>query len=331
MASFPWLNIASGALFGSALTAAGMYSPSTIIGQMHLTNFHMMKGFLAASASSALAIIFARSLNLSPCKPRTPNTLSLLGTYDGNIIGGLLLGFGMALTGACPGTVFPQLATGISSAIPVVGGTILGGIIYSKLKPHINSKVTNQEALSKPTVYQKLGLSEKTAITFYELALTAGLLGASIYAPRNSASLVNPVLGGLLVGGTQFASLYLTGSTLGISTAFEQIGDFFWWAVHSLSGSKAPMPNIRGTAFAFGTLGGSFLLGRIVAIPTPDEHIEAKDDIVPQGDKVNSCHCFVEFDDATKADLAIEALDGTDKWGGEIAVRRAHPTKRKAI
>jgi hypothetical protein len=53
MSSFPWRNVMSGAIFGAALTAAGMYSPATIIGQMNLTSFHMMKGFLAASATSA--------------------------------------------------------------------------------------------------------------------------------------------------------------------------------------------------------------------------------------------------------------------------------------
>ena len=53
MASLPWRNILSGAIFGAALTAAGMYSPSTIIEQMNFTSFHMMKGFLSASATSA--------------------------------------------------------------------------------------------------------------------------------------------------------------------------------------------------------------------------------------------------------------------------------------
>ncbi|KAH6679206.1 YeeE/YedE family protein [Halenospora varia] len=274
MASFPWLNIVSGTLFGSALTAAGMYSPSTIIGQMHLTNFHMLKGFLAASASSSLAIIYAHKLHLSTCKPRTPNTLSLFGTYDGNLIGGLLLGFGMTLSGACPGTVFPQFATGISSSIPTMGGAILGGILYSFLKPHITGKVTNQAALTKPTLYQKLGTSEKVGISTFELLCSAGLFAATVLYPKNSISLVNPIVGGLLIGGTQFASLYLLGCTLGISTAFEQIGDFFWWAIHSLIGSRKSMPTVRGTAFAFGTLGGSYLLSKAVMLPIPGEHIE---------------------------------------------------------
>ncbi len=46
-------SLASGAAFGSALLAAGVYSPHIIVGQMRLENFHMLQAFLAASASSA--------------------------------------------------------------------------------------------------------------------------------------------------------------------------------------------------------------------------------------------------------------------------------------
>lgn len=46
-------SMLSGAIFGSALVAAGVYAPMIIIGQMQFQDFHMLKTFLAASASSA--------------------------------------------------------------------------------------------------------------------------------------------------------------------------------------------------------------------------------------------------------------------------------------
>lgn len=46
-------SVLSGALFGAALTAAGVYSPTVIISQMKLESFHMLKVFLSASATSA--------------------------------------------------------------------------------------------------------------------------------------------------------------------------------------------------------------------------------------------------------------------------------------
>lgn len=62
MTTHPVLNsVAAGAVFGAALTAAGVYSPSVIIGQMQLTDFHMLKAFLAASASSACVSLSSSS------------------------------------------------------------------------------------------------------------------------------------------------------------------------------------------------------------------------------------------------------------------------------
>jgi len=46
------MSIITGAAFGSALTLSGVYSPSVIISQMQLRNFHMLESFLTASAIS---------------------------------------------------------------------------------------------------------------------------------------------------------------------------------------------------------------------------------------------------------------------------------------
>jgi hypothetical protein len=45
--------LAAGAIFGAALTAAGVYHPSVIIGQMRMEDFLMLKVFLTATATSA--------------------------------------------------------------------------------------------------------------------------------------------------------------------------------------------------------------------------------------------------------------------------------------
>ncbi len=46
-------NLSAGAAFGVALSASGVASPSVILGQMQLQNFHMLQSFLTASACSA--------------------------------------------------------------------------------------------------------------------------------------------------------------------------------------------------------------------------------------------------------------------------------------
>jgi hypothetical protein len=48
-----FMDFVTGAAFGSALTFSGVWSPSVIISQMQLRNFHMLQAFLGASATSA--------------------------------------------------------------------------------------------------------------------------------------------------------------------------------------------------------------------------------------------------------------------------------------
>lgn len=43
----------SGALFGAALSAAGVASPSVILSQLRFENFHMFEVFLTATGCSA--------------------------------------------------------------------------------------------------------------------------------------------------------------------------------------------------------------------------------------------------------------------------------------
>jgi hypothetical protein len=43
-----------------------------------------------------------------------------------------MLGVGMALTGSCPGTVLPQIVTGVRSGLLVGIGGILGAIQFTR-------------------------------------------------------------------------------------------------------------------------------------------------------------------------------------------------------
>jgi uncharacterized membrane protein YedE/YeeE len=165
--------------------------------------------------------------------------------------------------------VFPQVATGISSAKQVLLGSAIGGIIYSWLKPRIQASAINkkQEAFTKPTVPQRVGTNAWTGLAAYELLCSSLVAGAVYTFPRDDPSLVNPILGGILIGVSQFTSLLLTSSTLGISSAFEQFGDNFWW----LFTPSQPRPSIKATVFAFGTLSGSWLLTQLAEVPAPHE------------------------------------------------------------
>jgi hypothetical protein len=46
-------SLVPGAAFGAALSVSRVWVPSVILGHMHLKDFHMLEGFLSATASSA--------------------------------------------------------------------------------------------------------------------------------------------------------------------------------------------------------------------------------------------------------------------------------------
>ena len=57
----------------------------------------------------------------------------------GQVYGGLLFGFGWALTGACPGPLFAQIGTGASVIIITLFSAVLGTWVYGYLReklPH---------------------------------------------------------------------------------------------------------------------------------------------------------------------------------------------------
>jgi uncharacterized membrane protein YedE/YeeE len=179
----------------------------------------------------------------------------------------------MALTGACPGTVLPQLATGIPSAVYVLLGAVSGGILYSKfgrsliLPPSTLNSTTNSTTspLEKDpkTLDQLLQIDPLRALAIYESILLGIVAVVGYLKPDDKDVLLPGAVGGLLIGGSQFASLALTRNTLGVSGAYEQAGDLFWWVV---SGMRGKRPSVRGVGFVVGSVGGAFVVGRLLGL-----------------------------------------------------------------
>ncbi|KAK0119575.1 hypothetical protein ONS95_011015 [Cadophora gregata] len=268
----------AGAIFGSALTLSGVYSPWIILSQMQNSNFHMLQTFLTASGCSTIAMILARRYGIAPCPPRSPTALGTF-PYDGNIIGGLLLGTGMTLTGACPGTVLVQIATGIRSGYFSFLGGILGGTMYGMVKPFLSSNSRNRGAgvtaaavKDEPrTVQQYVGMREERLVLIYEGFLVLVLMLASL-TERADNVLFPPVVGGFLIGVGQVASLVLTRSAVGVSSAYEQLGGATKRAWGYMSGGgkdSGPQPAYNSVVFAGGVVFGSWVLSLAVDLKVP--------------------------------------------------------------
>jgi hypothetical protein len=124
------LGLSMGIVFGFALEKSRVFEPGMILGQMQLRNFIMLKVFLAAVATGLLLLAVLHGgfgIKLHP-KPTF---------YSADVIGGLLLGAGIALAGACPGTVFAQVGAGYKDAWFTLVGGLAGALAFTYTQPQL--------------------------------------------------------------------------------------------------------------------------------------------------------------------------------------------------
>src|SRR5262245_23732418 len=122
------VGLVMGVVFGLALEKSRVFEPCVIVGQMQLRNFIMLKVFLSAVATGAVALSLLNGFGLVQLQPRAAQ-------YAANVIGGLLLGAGIALTGACPGTTLAQIGAGYRDALFTFVGGLCGAVTFAYLQP----------------------------------------------------------------------------------------------------------------------------------------------------------------------------------------------------
>lgn len=197
--------------------------------------------------------------------PRSASGLGVFSRYDGNIVGGALLGAGMALSAACPGVAFAQAGLGLRSAQYAIQGALAGGVVYSGiLAPVIANRRKALSLDSSPaTVHESLGVPRATALVGMEAIYGAVIASATLYGPPSPFSpLVTPAVGGLLLGGAQLLSLLLRGSLIGVSSAFEDMGKYAVW-LGGGADSKAAPRSYTSLLFAAAMAAGAYALGQV--------------------------------------------------------------------
>ncbi|MCJ1250647.1 hypothetical protein MMC30_007875 [Trapelia coarctata] len=183
----------------------------------------------------------------------------------------------MTLTGACPGTVFPQLAVGILSGLFVLLGGILGGVLWVTFRTSLrqgSQPVHAAQSIGSKGNGERTGNRNPTlspALMAYISLCLLAITVATFLAPFTYAAPIHPILGGLLIGAAQASSILLTGSTLGVSTAYEDAAAWLrYWIQNSESANppqtsrsdKAskpfPRPPTKSLCFVVGVLAGSY-------------------------------------------------------------------------
>ncbi len=123
-----FIGLAMGFVFGIILEKSRTFEPGIIISQMQLKSFVMLKVFLTAVATGAVVIAVLNSLGFVK--------LSVKPTfYPAILAGGGALGVGIALAGACPGTILAQIGAGYRDAIFTLLGGLAGAVAFSYAEP----------------------------------------------------------------------------------------------------------------------------------------------------------------------------------------------------
>jgi uncharacterized membrane protein YedE/YeeE len=149
------IGLATGLVFGFALEKARVFEPGVIVGQMQLRNFLMLKIFLAAVITGLIVLavmsgMFGVKLSLKPL------------LFKADIIGGFILGAGIALAGACPGTTLAQVGAGYRDAVFILLGGLAGALAYGYLDAPITAFFAEKG--------DKLGFDQILGVPFWAAA-----------------------------------------------------------------------------------------------------------------------------------------------------------------
>ena len=169
------LGLVMGLVFGLALEKSRVFEPAALVGQFQFRRFVMLKVFLSAVATGLVVVSAMQLLGVAEIHPKATH-------WAANAVGGLLLGVGIAVAGACPGTVLAQIGAGYRDAWAVLAGALAGTLAYGYVQPSL-----------KPLFFGdgpgSVVLSDALGVPFWAMALVlaaacvAGLVALERWRP----------------------------------------------------------------------------------------------------------------------------------------------------
>lgn len=169
------LGLAMGAVFGMALEKGRVCEGGVIICQMQMSRHAMLKMFLSAIITGLIVLSIMVGFGFAKLSPKA--TL-----FAADIVGGAILGVGIVIAGACPGTVLAQIGTGYKDAIFTFIGGLFGALAFTYMEPNILKPVLTSGAYGRLTLDQLLGLPFPAVA----LSFAAILLGFLVWLEKVS-------------------------------------------------------------------------------------------------------------------------------------------------
>ena len=235
--------VLSGVVFGFALDKGKVSVPYAISKQMEMGNFSMMRMFLAATATATLSMSALHNLGYYERKPKQGKKLGfgLMAGFGANVLGGILLGAGMYLAGACPGTVWAQTGAMHSlQQVCIVLGGLCGSLAFGYSHKWITKVLPDYQVptevplASEPHKVNVVGVI--TAVSIYggiamlnnyfpwkeQLREVLGSYNAEqVFGDRSPDPIGSvawdPLLAGIVVGLLQFPAVLSMGNSFGSS------------------------------------------------------------------------------------------------------------------
>lgn len=241
------IALGMGVCFGFALEKGRVFEPSVIIDQMLFHRFQMMKMFLSAVTTSMVVMSTLRAFKRTApyAEHSRAHFFAAPRGLPSVALGTALLGVGMSIGGACPGTTIIQLGAGVNQGLFIV----LGGLMAAGLYSYYESVFRPFIAVGRPqpenrTLDKMAGTSYARVALPMALALAAivgglewvrpwyedvGLSRAeSLPAHLSLASVLAmkawpPQIAGIIVGLLQIPAVLLLTVTLGSASSFATV------------------------------------------------------------------------------------------------------------
>jgi uncharacterized membrane protein YedE/YeeE len=192
------VGIAMGIVFGFALEKSRVFEPGMIVGQMQMKNFIMLKVFLTAVATGAVVLAVLNGFGMVKLAPKAA-------LYSADIIGGLILGAGITLAGACPGTTLAQIGAGYRDALFTLVGGVAGAVAFTYAQPAL-SKTFLAQGGGKIIFSDLIGVPYWMAALVLAAALVVVLAALEVWRPWR-AELGSDVDGDLPSSGAPMAAV----------------------------------------------------------------------------------------------------------------------------
>jgi len=134
-----WYNfkyLVVGIVFGVVFVKAEIISWFRIQEMFRFQSFHMYGVIGTAVVVGAISVFLIKKFKIKTIHGEEI-TFSDKTFNKGQIYGGLLFGFGWAITGACPGPLFAQLGTGVWAISIVILSALAGTWVYGKFRDQL--------------------------------------------------------------------------------------------------------------------------------------------------------------------------------------------------